>query len=79
MVLSQKQKEDIHDILLEYIDTNERLFNTLDEVVSIIESVEEDSDGITAINIIDTLNDNIALQSQALEANERIMELINVL
>ncbi len=79
MSLTQKQKDDIHDILLEYIDTNERLFNTLNEVVSIIESVKEDSGGITNINIIDTLNDNIALQGQALEANERIMEIINVL
>ena len=75
MKLTQKQKDDIHDILLEYIDTNERLFNTLDEVVSIIESAKEVAD----INIIDTLNDNIALQSQAFEANDRIMELINVL
>lgn len=75
MKLNQKQKDNIHDILLEYVDTNERLFNTLDEVVSIIESAKDTAD----INIIDTLNDNIALQSQAFEANERIMKLINVL
>ena len=46
---------------------------------STIESAKEDSDGITDINIIDTLNDNIVLQNKALEANERIMKIINIL